>query len=70
MTQSYSESLRWFRKAAEKHDRYAEFNIGQVYENGWGVKMDLDESIRWFRKSAAGGHEWAAKRLDDLGVNI
>ena len=68
VTQSYSEALRWFRKAAEKYDSYAEYNMGQMYENGWGVEKDLEEGIRWFRRSAARGHEWAAKRLEDLGV--
>ncbi len=66
--QSYSEALGWFRKAAEKYDSYAEYNMGQMYENGWGVEKDLDEAIRWFRRSAARGHEWAAKRLEELGV--
>ncbi len=66
--QSYSEALRWFRKAAEKYDSYAEYNMGQMYENGWGVEKDLDEAIRWFRRSAARGHEWAAKRLEEMGV--
>ncbi|MFB3151542.1 MAG: cell division protein FtsZ [Alphaproteobacteria bacterium] len=68
VTQSYSEALRWFRKAAEKYDSYAEYNMGQMYENGWGVEKDLEEGIRWFRRSAARGHEWAAKRLEELGV--
>ncbi len=67
-TQSYSEALRWFRKAAEKYDSYAEYNMGQMYENGWGVAKDLEEGIRWFRRSAARGHEWAARRLEELGV--
>ena len=66
--QSYSEALRWFRDAAEKYDSYAEYNMGQMYENGWGVDKDLDEAIRWFRRSAARGHEWAAKRLEEMGV--
>ena len=66
--QSYSEAIRWFRDAAEKYDSYAEYNMGQMYENGWGVEKDLDEAIRWFRRSAARGHEWAAKRLEEMGV--
>ena len=68
VTQSYSEALRWFRRAAEKYDSYAEYNMGQMYEDGWGVGKDQDEAIRWFRRSAARGHEWAAKRLEELGV--
>ncbi|MCH8998368.1 MAG: cell division protein FtsZ [Proteobacteria bacterium] len=68
VTQSHAEALRWFRKAAEKYDSYAEYNMGQMYENGWGVETNLEEGIRWFRRSAARGHEWAAKRLEELGV--
>ena len=67
--QNYSDALRWFGKAAEKYDSYAEYNMGQMFENGWGVDKDMDEAIRWFRRAAARGHEWAAKRLEELGVN-
>jgi len=66
--QSYSDALTWFRKAAEKYDSYAEYNLGQMYENGWGTEKDMDEAVRWFRRSAARGHEWAAKRLEELGI--
>jgi len=66
--QNYSEALSWFRKAAEKYDSYAEYNLGQMYENGWGTEKDMDEAVRWFRRSAARGHEWAAKRLEELGI--
>ncbi|MFQ5773148.1 MAG: cell division protein FtsZ [Kiloniellaceae bacterium] len=66
--QSYTEALDWFAKAAAKYDSYAEYNMGQMYENGWGVEKNMDEAIRWFRRSAARGHEWAAKRLEELGV--
>ncbi len=66
--QNYSDALSWFRKAAEKYDSYAEYNLGQMYENGWGTEKDMDEAVRWFRRSAARGHEWAAKRLEELGI--
>jgi cell division protein FtsZ len=66
--QNYGDAMHWFRKAAEKYDSYAEYNLGQMYENGWGTEKDMDEAVRWFRRSAARGHEWAAKRLEELGV--
>ena len=66
--QDYEKAHDWFSKAAARYDSYAEYNMGQMYENGWGVARDLDEAIRWFRRSAARGHEWAAKRLEELGV--
>jgi len=68
VTQNYADALHWFRKAAEKYDSYAEYNLGQMYENGWGTEKDMDEAVRWFRRSAARGHEWAAKRLEELGI--
>jgi len=68
VTQDYRDALDWFRKAAEKFDSYAEYNLGQMYENGWGTEKDQDEAVRWFRRSASRGHEWAAKRLEELGI--
>lgn len=68
VTQDYNDALIWFRKAADKYDSYAEYNLGQMYENGWGTEKDQDEAVRWFQRSAARGHEWAAKRLEELGI--
>ncbi len=67
--QSHEEAIRWFELAASKYDSYAEYNMGQMFENGWGVEKDMDEAVRWFRRSAARGHEWAAKHLEELGVD-
>jgi cell division protein FtsZ len=66
--QSHEEAMLWFEQAASKYDSYAEYNMGQMFENGWGVEKDMDEAVRWFRRSAARGHEWAAKRLEELGI--
>jgi cell division protein FtsZ len=66
--QDYEAALEWFGKAAAKYDAYAEYNMGQMYENGWGVDKDEEEAVRWFRRAAARGHEWASKRLEELGV--
>jgi len=66
--QDYQQALLWFEQAASKFDSYAEYNMGQMFENGWGVEKDMDEAVRWFRRSAARGHEWAAKRLEELGI--
>ncbi len=66
--QNHHEALLWFEQAASKYDSYAEYNMGQMFENGWGVERDMEEAVRWFRRSAARGHEWAAKRLEELGV--
>ena len=33
----YSTAVKWFRKAAEQGYADAQIQVGQMYENGWGV---------------------------------
>ncbi len=66
--QDYGQALYWFQLAADRDYGYAEFNIGQMYENGWGVERDLDQAVSWYRKAASRSHEWAGRRLRDLGM--
>ncbi len=40
---------------AEKGDVRAQFNIGYLYANGWGVQRDYAEAIEWYRKAADRG---------------
>ena len=39
-----------------------------MYEKGYGVQRDLGTAVAWYRKAASRNHEWAEKRLTDLGV--
>jgi TPR repeat protein len=55
MDPDYSEALRWFRKAAEDGMVTANYRIGQIYQQGWGVPQDYAEAARWFRKGAERG---------------
>lgn len=48
---------------AEKGDARAQFNIGYMYANGWGVKRNLAEAIKWYRKAAEQGLEIAQHYL-------
>lgn len=43
------------RKAAEKGDADAMFNMGVMYHNGQGVQQDYREAMHWFRKAADKG---------------
>ena len=40
------------------------FNLGLMYENGDGIKVDLLESEKWFKKSAEKGYGDATKALE------
>jgi hypothetical protein len=42
-----------YRQQAEAGDRVSSFVVGQLYEEGIGVTMDVDEAKRWYRRAAA-----------------
>lgn len=48
--------LRNIRKDAEKGDTNAQFKLGIIYNNGWGVPADIAEAAEWYRKAAEQGH--------------
>lgn len=44
----------WFKKAADKNDAYAMYNLAVVYYNGIGIdNADLKKAVEYFKKSAA-----------------
>ena len=49
------EAVKWFRKAAERGDSTAQFNLGIKYHVGEGVPEDDQEAVKWFRKAAEQG---------------
>ena len=53
-------------EAAAKGDSDAQFNLGQLYYNGEGVKQDYAEAAAWFRKAAEQGYPAAEARLADM----
>jgi hypothetical protein len=64
----YAEAMRWYRKAAEQGNADAQFTIGLLYENGWGVAQDYAEAMRWFRKVADQGNADAQDNIGGLYV--
>lgn len=42
----------WFRRAADKGDAWGMFHLGECYEDGVGVKKDLDAACVWFCRAA------------------
>ena len=47
--------MKWYRKAAEQNDVYAQFALAVNYATGQGVAKDEAEAIRWYRQAAARG---------------
>lgn len=58
------EALTWLKKAAEKGDDYAAYNVGALYQDGKYVARSFDEAKRWYELSAQMGNEMAVKELE------
>ena len=60
-------AFRWFKRSAEQgfiaHSFSAQYELGQMYEQGKGVKKDRAKAIEWYRKAARLGHEEARNAL-------
>jgi TPR repeat protein len=54
--QDYAEALRWYRKAADQGDAFAQYELGYMYHHGYGVSPDYAEAARWYRKAADQGN--------------
>ena len=42
--QDYAKAMDWYRKAADRGLADAEYSVGVLYENGWGVTKDIDRA--------------------------
>ena len=63
ITKNYSSAMKWYQKAA-LWNAQAENQIGWLYQNGYGVDVDLDKAMDWYQKSAALG---CADAQDHIG---
>ena len=51
-SQDYEEARRWLLLASEKGHLVAQFTLGQIYRNGWGVEKNLETAHEWYLESA------------------
>jgi TPR repeat protein len=65
--QSYTEAIKWLKKAAEQGDAEAQYNLGFCYGNGEGVEKSFTEAVKWYKKAAEQGHEEAIEVLKTIG---
>ncbi len=53
----YKDAFKWARKAAEKKNAMAQFDLGGMYQFGAGVTKDEAESLKWYHKAAENWRE-------------
>ena len=64
---NYTESLKWYRKAAAFGDTYAQYSIADFYEEGiGGVEQDWGKAIYWYKRAASQGEPEAQFWLGTL----
>lgn len=50
-----NESLLWYKRAAERGNVDAMYNLGRMYSKGIGTKVDMKEALFWFNKAMEHG---------------
>ena len=60
------EAVKWYRKAAEQGDAYAQYNLGIMHIDQFVLKEDYKEAVKWFRLAALQGDAGAIYELGGL----
>ncbi|MCL2102850.1 MAG: sel1 repeat family protein [Syntrophorhabdaceae bacterium] len=69
----YAQDFEAIKRAAEKGDAKAQFNLGNMYLEGRGVALNDAEAAKWFRSAAEQGvseaqHNLGAMYFEGRGV--
>ena len=55
VSRALDEALPWYRRSAEKNKRIAEFSLGKMYPNVFGVPRDPKLVTDWFDRASEHG---------------
>ncbi|KAI7887807.1 uncharacterized protein EV154DRAFT_554343 [Mucor mucedo] len=51
--QDYEQAMTWLQKAVDYNgNTIAQWGIGNIYKNGWGVEINYAAAIEWYKKAA------------------
>ncbi|MHA1544736.1 MAG: tetratricopeptide repeat protein [Alphaproteobacteria bacterium] len=59
------EALRLFHLAADQGNRFAEYNLGIMYTQGFGTQADYQKALGWYRRAA---EQWYARAQTVIGT--
>jgi len=62
-SENFGDALEILMPLANEGDPVAQYVIGGLYHNGWGVEQDFAASIKWFRQAADQGYARAKTSL-------
>ena len=52
-----------------KHDKVAQYNVGNCYYLGKGVEKNYKEAAKWYQKSAEQGYDNARIAIENMSYN-
>jgi TPR repeat protein len=61
-----SHAIEWIRKAAAQSYPPAEFQVGQLYDFGFGLGQDDRQALAWYRRSAEHGSAAGQRMVGDF----
>jgi TPR repeat protein len=65
----YATAQREWQPLAEQGYARAQFNLGTLYDNGWGVPQDDTRAVKWYLKAAMQGEARAQYNLAQIYQN-
>ena len=64
--EEYENAFIWLKPWAKEGDADAQYRLGLLYENGYGVDVNTKLALKWYRASAKQGQRKAKRRLQNL----
>ena len=65
----FATALKEWKPLAEAGDVDAQYNLGIMYDNGYGVPQDYAEAVKWYRLAAEQGNAMAQNNLGVMYEN-
>ena len=62
--------MKWYRLAADQGLDLAQSNLGNMYDNGYGVPQDYVQAHMWFTLAAAQGKENARQNRNIVAAKM
>ena len=62
----YGAAITLWRPRAEQGDIDAQFHLGHLHDQRWGVPQDYAEAAKWYRRAAEQGHARAQYNLGSM----
>lgn len=60
--------LQELMQKAQNGDADSQYELGNLYQNGEGVEMDIEKAIEWWQKAAKNGHKKASDLIKKLDI--